>query len=106
MYGENDLKIGGKKMRLFVGEFGCYKATALQERREAGWRIRTWRDGKVGPAQDYWVENGQFSSIGENGDGAVARAERDAILNMIAKWEAEGLDQRSDNGQEAFEAAA
>lgn len=103
-----------------MGQFGCYRVTGLQERREAGWRIRTWSDGKGGSAHDYWVENGQFyaiqvemplysvdeqSTIGENGDSSAALAEREAILNMIAKWEAEGLNQRSDNGQEAFQAA-
>jgi hypothetical protein len=93
-------------MRLFMGQSGCYKVTALEERREAGWRVRIWSDGNGGPAHDYCVENGQFSTIGETGDSSVARAEREAVLNMIAKWEADGLDQRSDNGQEAFQAAA
>lgn len=93
-------------MRLFMGQFGCYKASALQERRGAGWRVRTWLDGRCGLARDYWVENGQFSTIGENGNSSVAQAERIAVLNMIAKWEADGLDERFDNGQEAFQAAA
>jgi hypothetical protein len=84
-------------MRLFIGQSGCYKVTALQE--EAGWRVRIWSDGKGGQAHDYCVENGQFSTVGETGDSSVARAEREAVLNMIAKWEA-------DNGQEAFQAAA
>jgi len=85
-------------MRLFTGQSGCYKVTALKERTEAGWRVRTWSDGKVGPAHDYWVENGQISAISGTGDSS----EREAVLNMIAKWEADGLDQL----QEAFEAAA
>jgi hypothetical protein len=109
-------------MRLFIGKFGCYRVTALQERRKAGWRVRTWSNGEGGLAHDYWVENGQFyairiempysveeqSNMGENGDTPVPGAEREAVLKMIAKWEAEGLDRRSpsDNGQEAFQAAA
>jgi hypothetical protein len=95
------LKDRGKKMRLFIGQFGRYKSTALQERGEARWRVRTWSDVKGGPAHDYWVENGQFSTVGEIGDSSVAQAEREAVLNMIAKWEAEGLDQRSENGLQA-----
>jgi hypothetical protein len=84
-------------MRLFMGHCGCYKSSALKERGKAKWRVRTWSGGK---AHDYWVENGQFHIIGATGDGSVARAEREAVLNMIAKWEA---DQLSDN---AFQAAA
>jgi hypothetical protein len=91
-------RTGGKKMRLFVGQFACYKATALQEPREAGWRVRTWSEGNGRAAHDYWVENGKFSTVGENGDSSVAQAERQAILKMIAKWEA---DLRSDNGLQA-----
>jgi hypothetical protein len=80
-------------MRLFMGQSGRYKVTALQERSEARWRVRTWSDGK---AHDYCVEDGQFSTIGET----VTLAEREAVLNMIAKWEA---DHCSDK---AFQSAA
>lgn len=104
-------------MRMFTGIFGGYKVVGLQERREDGWRIRTWHEGKNVPEHGYWVKDGQFYAIdmplhsfdqqrtmvGENVGGSVPLAEREAVLHLIAKWDAE-LDQpcpRYSKGQEA-----
>jgi hypothetical protein len=89
-------------MRMFTGLFGGYKATALQERKKDGWRIRTWPENRDDQGQDYWVQDGQFFAIdiempfntliGKNIDDTVPPAKREAVLHLIAKWKAEDLD--------------
>jgi hypothetical protein len=86
------------KMRMFTGLFEGYKATALQERNNDGWRIRTWHENDH--EHDYWVQDGRFyvidiqmrsnTLIGQNVDDTVPRAKREALLHLIAKWKAEG----------------
>jgi len=89
-------------MRMFTGLFGGFKANALRERKKDGWRIRTWHQNKDDQGHDYWVQDGQFYSIGiempfnaligYNVDDTVPRAKREAVLHLIAKWKAEDLD--------------
>ena len=88
-------------MRMFTGLFEGYKVTALQERQKDGWRIRTWHENKDDREHDYWVEGGRFYAIdknaldtliGKNVDDTVPRAKREAVLHLIAKRKAEGLD--------------
>jgi hypothetical protein len=88
-------------MRMFTGLFEGYKATALQERQKEGWRVRTWHENKDDRERDYWVQGGRFYAIdrnasdpliGKNIDDTVPRAKREAVLHLIAKWKAEGLD--------------
>lgn len=107
-------------MRMFTGISAGYKVSGLQERREDGWRIRTWREGKGESEHGYWVKNEQFyaierplrsfeqqcTMIGENLDGSVTQVEREAVLHLIAKWETDGLARlypRHNNGQEAVQ---
>jgi hypothetical protein len=90
----------GDEMRMFTGLFEGYKATALQEKKNGGWRIRTWHENKNDQEHDYWVQDGQFYAIdiqkrsttliGKNVDDTVPPATREALLHLIAKWKAEG----------------
>jgi hypothetical protein len=89
-------------MRMFIGRFGGFKATALRERKKDGWRIRTWHENKDDQGHDYWVQDGQFYSIdlekpfntliANNVNDTVPQAKRDAVLHLIAKWKAEDPD--------------
>ena len=86
---------------------GCcegYKVRGLQEQRDAGWRITTWREGKDAPQNDYLVKDGVFfrprsdkpashtewqkASFGAPEDG-VDESEKKAVLELIQRWDAQ-----------------
>jgi hypothetical protein len=88
-------------MRMFTGLSEGYKVTALQERQKDDWRIRIWHENKDDREHDYWVQGGRFYAIdknaldtliGKNVDETVPQAKREAVLHLIAKWTAQGLD--------------
>lgn len=84
------------------GVFDGYEVSGFQykdERGEVGWKMTAWPGGN--PVNEYWVRNGRFYGVridlGPNKSlievlneiHDIDLKERTAILNALAKWEAQ-----------------
>ncbi len=92
---------GWKQINRRITSFEHYVVTGIQFESppgERGWQVMAWPH--VDPVHDYWVEDGKLYRIKLNLDPTrlfevfdeapnVDPAEKEAVLQAIAKWESE-----------------
>jgi hypothetical protein len=74
---------GHEKKVIRTGAVDGYQMTGWRYREDAVWHVKVWLNGHPGSWMGYTVTDGEFALK------SGAKAQKEAILHVVRKWEAE-----------------